>query len=200
MTRRVVVLVACTAAAVALAASLPTLAADRKAGWAHGHSASYWHAWHRLAARGRDAFRAEAHRAHKRAVQFKSQLWASRATVKRLRLANTRLEKAASDQAAAANDPSVIPWPWDEIAECESGGDYRFGAPGNPNGDGYYQGAVNWAPSTWDAAKQLVAGAAGYPDAWDAPPSVQVRVAQAWLKRTDWGSQWPECSRRLGLS
>lgn len=77
---------------------------------------------------------------------------------------------------------------WDRIAACESGGNWH--ARG-----GMFEGGLQFLPSTWAAA-----GGHRYArHAYDATREQQIRVARAWLARTSWDSQWPACSRRLGL-
>jgi hypothetical protein len=101
-----------------------------------------------------------------------------------------RLEKRAD---ARKEESRCIPWwPWGALAECESGGRWDY------NGSSGFDGGLQFLPSTWRTARSLVRGASVYAYAYQAPAIVQVRVAQAWLARTSW-SQWPVCSRKLGL-
>lgn len=74
------------------------------------------------------------------------------------------------------------------LAECESGND-----PGADTGNGFV-GAVQWLPSTWDAA----AVAAGRPDLVGAhvpgvDPATQQRIAKVWWWVSDPDGQWPVC-------
>lgn len=104
-----------------------------------------------------------------------------------------------SAEASPAHGPK-IPQPWLALADCESGdGDGR--PPYRPNWrvDGYFDGGLQFLPSTWAAATRLYRnGSRRYRFAYEAPPIVQVRVAQRWLRATSW-EQWPACSRKLGL-
>lgn len=94
-------------------------------------------------------------------------------------------------RAHAARSRCVPAWPWGALASCESGGRWAY------NGSSGFDGGLQFLPSTWNMAKGY-AGAGGYAYAWQAPPSVQVAVARAWLARTSW-AQWPACARKLGL-
>jgi transglycosylase-like protein len=93
---------------------------------------------------------------------------------------------------ARSAESRCVPWPWDALAECESGGNWAY------NGPSGFDGGLQFLPSTWNTAKGMVRGASVYSYAWQAPAHVQVRVAQAWLSVTSW-AQWPACSSALGL-
>lgn len=103
---------------------------------------------------------------------------------------------------------------WLELAACESGdwlpdgthvpGSARWdwAAPGTdlpPWGTDLHHGGLQFAPSTW----AWVAGDLGllevFPHAYDAPPSVQVFVADEVQNRQGWQA-WPVCSQRVGLN
>lgn len=77
---------------------------------------------------------------------------------------------------------------WDRLAACESGGNWHTNT-----GNGY-SGGLQFTASTWRAA----GGTKYAPSAHQASREQQIAVAQAWLARTSW-SQWPACSRKLGL-
>lgn len=102
---------------------------------------------------------------------------------------NQRRERLRANR---ARDSQCIPWPWDALAECESGGRWDY------NGSSGFDGGLQFLPSTWVTASQLIGVNSRYQFAWQAPAIVQVRVAQAWLAVTSW-AQWPACSRELGL-
>lgn len=106
----------------------------------------------------------------------------------RPQVVNQRRARLAKNRALESR---CIPWPWDALAECESGGNWAY------NGPSGFDGGLQFLPSTWDSARLYVSGA-NYAYAWQAPAHVQVRVAQAWLARTSW-AQWPACSSALGL-
>lgn len=96
--------------------------------------------------------------------------------------------------AAARRTPDV----WLRLADCETGGD-RYGRPPyhpdwSYNGRSGFDGALQFAPSTWTANRP-----AGYPAfAWQASPAQQVVVAGRVLAEAGWGA-WPACSRSVGL-
>lgn len=75
---------------------------------------------------------------------------------------------------------------WDQLAECESGGDW-----GIDTGNGY-RGGLQFSQSTWEAY-----GGSGNPA--DASREQQIAVAENVLDGQGWGA-WPACSSQLGLS
>lgn len=77
---------------------------------------------------------------------------------------------------------------WDRLAACESGGNWQTNT-----GNGY-SGGLQFLPSTWRAA----GGTRYAPLPHQATREQQIAVAKSWLAKTSW-SQWPACSRRLGL-
>lgn len=82
---------------------------------------------------------------------------------------------------APSNSGSV----WDELAQCESGGNW-----GDNTGNGFY-GGLQFTPSSWAAA-----GGSGSPSA--ASRDEQIARAQVLQSRQGWGA-WPACSAKLGL-
>lgn len=76
---------------------------------------------------------------------------------------------------------------WDRLAQCESGGNWHHTGS-------RFSGGLQFLPSTWRAA----GGIRYAPTAAQATREQQITIAQSWLARTSW-SQWPACSRRLGL-
>ncbi|HET9174187.1 MAG TPA: transglycosylase family protein [Candidatus Saccharimonadales bacterium] len=74
---------------------------------------------------------------------------------------------------------------WDEIAQCESGGNWAINT-----GNGFY-GGLQFTLSSWRAV-----GGSGYPN--QASKSEQIARAQMLQARQGWGA-WPVCSARLGL-
>src|SRR5690625_967242 len=86
--------------------------------------------------------------------------------------------------ATAASDST-----WDQLAECESGGDWSINT-----GNGYY-GGLQFAPSTWEAF-----GGTQYASSADqATRGQQIAIAENVLDGQGWGA-WPACSAKLGLS
>ena len=88
--------------------------------------------------------------------------------------------------ARAALTPARVAF-WTRVAQCETGGRWDWGAGHRPNEGSSYEGGVGFAASTW----RLWAGALGlvsrFPHAYDAPPMVQMRVAEYGLDR---GGYW----------
>lgn len=75
---------------------------------------------------------------------------------------------------------------WDELAECESGGDWNINT-----GNGY-EGGLQFNPQTWQAH-----GGSG--SAADASRAEQIAVAENVLDNQGWGA-WPSCSQQVGAS
>lgn len=77
---------------------------------------------------------------------------------------------------------------WDQIAGCESSGNWQDTA-------GFYEGGLQFDPRTWDDNKP-----SGYPDhAYEATREQQISVAEKVLSESSWAQQWPACSLKLGL-
>ncbi|MBF6171658.1 transglycosylase family protein [Nocardia blacklockiae] len=91
---------------------------------------------------------------------------------------------ALAGNASAAPDNE-----WDQLAQCESGGNW-----GINTGNGY-QGGLQFSQGTWAAH-----GGTDYaPSANQASREQQIAVAEKVLASQGWGA-WPSCSSRLGLS
>ncbi|HUL97944.1 MAG TPA: transglycosylase family protein [Mycobacterium sp.] len=88
---------------------------------------------------------------------------------------------ALSAQAAAATDGE-----WDQVARCESGGNWAINT-----GNGY-QGGLQFAPSTWSSA----GGSEFAPAAHLASRDEQIAVAERVLARQGRGA-WPVCGTGL---
>lgn len=80
-------------------------------------------------------------------------------------------------------------WPWDCVADCESGGRWAVNT-----GNGFYGGLQFWQP-TWEEYGGLVFA----PRADLASRVQQIRVAEDVLDRQGWDA-WPTCSKRYGLA
>ncbi|QES50838.1 peptidoglycan-binding protein [Streptomyces venezuelae] len=80
-------------------------------------------------------------------------------------------------------------WPWDCVADCESGGRWNINT-----GNGFYGGLQFWQP-TWEDHGGLQFA----PRADLATRPQQIRVAEELLGTQGWEA-WPECSRRYGLA
>jgi hypothetical protein len=81
---------------------------------------------------------------------------------------------------AAAQAP-----PWDDVAQCESGGNWS-----TDTGNGFY-GGLQFTAETWHSY-----GGAGMPQ--NASRAEQIAIANRVLADQGWGA-WPACSRKLGL-
>lgn len=91
---------------------------------------------------------------------------------------------ALTAPAQAASDAT-----WDELAECESGGDWHANT-----GNGYY-GGLQFSESTWDAY-----GGEEYADsAHQASREQQIAIAERVQEGQGWNA-WPSCSDQVGLS
>ncbi|HLQ79689.1 MAG TPA: transglycosylase family protein [Brachybacterium sp.] len=78
---------------------------------------------------------------------------------------------------------------WDEVAACESGGDWSINT-----GNGYY-GGLQFSSSTWSSF-----GGGQYASTADqASRGEQIAIAEKVLDAQGWGA-WPACSAELGLS
>jgi LysM repeat protein len=89
--------------------------------------------------------------------------------------------RTASATNYAVGDGSV----WDQLAACESGGNWAINT-----GNGYY-GGLQFTLSTWQSL-----GGSGLPS--NASREEQIARAQALQARSGWG-QWPACTAKLGL-
>jgi LysM repeat protein len=93
----------------------------------------------------------------------------------------------SSDQAAspAATPPVASGSIWDDLAQCESGGNWSI-----DTGNGFY-GGLQFTLSSWQAV-----GGSGYPN--QASRSEQIMRAEMLQTQQGWGA-WPVCSAKLGL-
>ncbi|MGW7063452.1 transglycosylase family protein [Streptomyces sp. NPDC054904] len=80
-------------------------------------------------------------------------------------------------------------WPWDCVADCESGGRWAVNT-----GNGFYGGLQFWQP-TWEDH----GGLAYAPRADLATRTQQIRVAEELLATQGWEA-WPVCAKRYGLA
>ncbi|MFF4450384.1 transglycosylase family protein [Streptomyces sp. NPDC001502] len=80
-------------------------------------------------------------------------------------------------------------WPWDCVADCESGGRWAVNT-----GNGFYGGLQFWQP-TWEEF-----GGPAFAERADLASRVQqIRVAEDVLGSQGWNA-WPVCSKRYGLA
>ncbi len=88
-----------------------------------------------------------------------------------------------------ANAPAVADGSvWDQIAQCESGGNWSINT-----GNGFY-GGLQFNPGTW----QAYGGGAYAPTADQASREQQIAIAEKVQAAQGWGA-WPACTARLGL-
>lgn len=80
-------------------------------------------------------------------------------------------------------------WPWDCVADCESGGRWAVNT-----GNGFYGGLQFWQP-TWEEH----GGRAFAPRADLATREQQIRVGEDVLGSQGWEA-WPVCAKRYGLA
>jgi len=81
---------------------------------------------------------------------------------------------------------------WDELAQCETGGNWSANT-GNGYGGGL-QFAHQHTWSTWNA----YGGNQYAPHPWEASREQQIQIATQVLNTSGWGA-WPGCARKLGL-
>lgn len=91
---------------------------------------------------------------------------------------------ALAGNASAAPDSD-----WDQLAQCEAGGNW-----GINTGNGF-QGGLQFSPSTWSSH----GGGEYAATANQASREQQIAVAEKVLASQGWGA-WPSCSASLGLS
>ncbi|MBO1331998.1 transglycosylase family protein [Streptomyces sp. VRA16 Mangrove soil] len=88
----------------------------------------------------------------------------------------------------ASYDCGRTGWPWDCLAQCESGGRWNANT-----GNTYYGGLQFWQP-TWEEH----GGLAYAPRADLATRAEQIKVAEEVLRSQGWRA-WPTCSKRYRL-
>lgn len=88
--------------------------------------------------------------------------------------------------------PAPVPAVFEQLADCESGGDWSEG----DGGLGPFRGGLQWHPDTWPAVKP-----AGAPDDPAAASAEQEVAAARNLLAEPWGGwhHWPVCARKIGL-
>ncbi|MBQ1092014.1 transglycosylase family protein [Streptomyces sp. B93] len=123
--------------------------------------------------------------------------WISRVLATTLLTALAPVPAAAAPGSPASGPPTgAAPqhcprdkWPWDCVADCESGGRWHINT-----GNGFYGGLQFWQP-TW----REYGGLKYAPRADLASREQQIAVAQEVLAAQGWEA-WPVCSKRYGLS
>ena len=107
------------------------------------------------------------------------------APVERVVKVGTKEEKPAGPKAPAVSNGSV----WDELAQCEAGGDWSINT-----GNGF-SGGLQFTPSTWAG----FGGTEYAPAAHMASREQQIAVAEKVQAAQGWGA-WPACTAKMGLS
>jgi hypothetical protein len=79
---------------------------------------------------------------------------------------------------------------WDQLAECESGGNWR--AVSDSRSGVRYYGGLQFSLATWEGM-----GGTGLPS--DAPKATQIAMGKKLQARQGWDA-WPSCARELGWS
>lgn len=103
-----------------------------------------------------------------------------------LRMAVAGLVSVGATAAIAGTANAAPDNVWDQLAECESGGNWSINT-----GNGY-SGGLQFSPSTWNAF-----GGSG--SAHNASRAEQIAVAEKVLAAQGWGA-WPSCSKQLGIT
>jgi resuscitation-promoting factor RpfA len=90
--------------------------------------------------------------------------------------------------AAPAQAVPVHQDPWDNVAQCESSGNWNANT-----GNGYY-GGLQFSSGTW----RSFGGGAYASTANQATRSQQIAIAEKVLRAQGWKA-WPTCSRKIGV-
>lgn len=99
-------------------------------------------------------------------------------------------EWATAPKVQALSTPYGV---WDQLAECESHGEWDYG-PHSTWGSKIYHGGLQFHPNTWSAYKLP-----GYPTyAYQATREQQIEVGKRVQAAQGWNA-WPTCSRKIGL-
>lgn len=100
----------------------------------------------------------------------------------------TIVSRSAAAPAAGPAAPTSSSDRWDQLAQCESGGNWAY-----PPVTGGFSGGIMFHIGTW-----LANGGGDYaPDAYLASREEQIIVAERVLAASGWGA-WPGCSRKYG--
>jgi hypothetical protein len=87
--------------------------------------------------------------------------------------------------APPTTQPTVPSWPWDALAQCESGGNWSINT-----GNGFY-GGLQFTLTSWRAV-----GGTGYPHQHGREEQIRRGIKLQAIQ--GWGA-WPACSRKIGL-
>ncbi|MEA5154437.1 ubiquitin-like domain-containing protein [Raineyella sp.] len=106
----------------------------------------------------------------------------SSTTTSTAKKATTSTTKSSGSSSSSSSAPAGV---WDQIAQCESGGNWAINT-----GNGYY-GGLQFNLSTWRAY-----GGSGLPSS--ASKAEQIAIATKVQAAQGWGA-WPACTSKLGL-
>ena len=81
---------------------------------------------------------------------------------------------------------------WDELAQCETGGNWSANTGNGFGGGLQFAHTARW--STWNA----YGGQEHTTHPWEASREQQIDIAERVLQSSGWGA-WPGCTRKLGL-
>lgn len=112
----------------------------------------------------------------------------NRIEAEKVRQEQQSAQAPASTPPAAANYDPGDGSRWDQLAQCESGGNWGYGLV-----SGTFSGGLMFATSTWLAQ----GGGEFAPFPYMATREQQIIIAEKTLASGGWG-QWPGCSRKLG--
>ena len=89
---------------------------------------------------------------------------------------------------AAPAATAASPGAWEQVAQCESGGDWHINT-----GNGY-SGGLQFNAQTW----QAYGGGEYAPQAYQASREQQIAIAEKVQAAQGWGA-WPACTASMGL-
>lgn len=81
---------------------------------------------------------------------------------------------------------------WDQLAQCETGGNWGTNTGNGFGGGLQFAHQPSW--STWNA----FGGGEFAPHPWEATREQQIEIAERVLQSSGWGA-WPGCARKMGL-
>lgn len=103
----------------------------------------------------------------------------------------TRLVRHAAEAAVEPNYDPGDGSRWDQLAQCESGGNWSTNT-----GNGYGGGLQFAHQSSWSTWRAF-GGEEFSQHPWEATREQQIIVAERVLERSGWGA-WPGCTRKFG--
>lgn len=91
-----------------------------------------------------------------------------------------------TDRSDAKLPPDRVAF-WARVAQCETGSRWDWGAQRRPREGSTYEGGLGFYWATWQAWARSLGVLAQYPHAYQAPPRVQMVVAEYGYRR---GGYW----------